>query len=152
MHYTVAQAARLSGCRIAQLRYWARTELVVPTGTSETGSQPRYSFRDLVALRVMHTLLSAGVPTARARLAVTAVRDAGLDLTGLRIVTDGRQVWACHDDGEILDALRQGQLALFVGVDRVADELNAAVVAFGDERAAFVEQLVAPEHGATRVS
>jgi DNA-binding transcriptional MerR regulator len=145
--YTVAQAARLSGCTVAQLRYWSRSDLVVPSG-----EQSRYSFRDLVALRVMHTLLSAGVPTARARLAVTAVRDAGLDLAGLRIVTDGRRVWACHDDGEILDALRQGQLALFVGVDRVADELNAAVLAFGSERAAFVEQLVTPEVATFRVS
>ncbi len=78
----------------------------MPTGQSETGSQPRYSFRDLVALRVMHTLLSAGVPTARARLAVTAVRDAGLDLSGLRIVTDGRQVWASYllsEDGRTAD-------------------------------------------------
>jgi len=143
VHYTVAQAARLSGCTITQLRYWTRSELVVPSGPDR-----RYTFRDLVALRVMHALLSAGVPTARARLAVTAVRDAGLDLAGLRIVTDGRQVWACHDDGEILDALRHGQLALFVGVDRVADELNTAIVAFGAERAAFVEQLVTPAAGA----
>lgn len=117
-----------------------------------TGNQSQYSFRDLVALRVMHTLLSAGVPTARARLAVTAVRDAGLDLAGLRIVTDGRQVWACHDDGEILDALRKGQLALFVGVDQVADACNAAITAFGAERSAFVEQLVTPGSGASFAS
>ena len=139
MNFTAAQAARLTGCTTAQLRHWARTALVTP---SDAGN--RYAFRDLVALRVMHALLEAGVPTTRARLAVAAVRDAGLDLSGLRIITDGRHVWACHDDGEILDALRHGQLALFVGVDRVAAELDAEVMAFGAERAAFVEQLVAP--------
>ena len=45
----------------------------------------------------------------------------------LRLVTDGESVWACRDDGQILDALRHGQLALFVAVDRFADEVDAEV-------------------------
>jgi DNA-binding transcriptional MerR regulator len=134
--YTAAQAARLSGCTVSQLRYWSRTGLLPPT---ETGS--KYSFRDLVALRVVHSLLDAGLSSIRVRAAVRWVRESGDELSDLRLVTDGRNVWACRDDGQILDALRAGQLALFVAVDSLAAEVDAEVRAFDAERAAFVERI-----------
>ena len=89
------------------------------------------------------SMLDAGLPSPRIRVALDAVRDAGHDLSSLRLVTDGRHVWACHDDGQILDALRAGQLALFVSVDQVAADVDADVRAFSLERAEFVERLTA---------
>ena len=50
-------------------------------------------------------------------------------------------MFACRDDGQILDALSHGQLALFVAVDRFADEVDAEVRAFDSDRRAFVETL-----------
>ena len=137
MGFTAAQAARLSGCTVSQLRHWSRSGLV------DTGDDGSYDFRDLVALRIVRSMLDAGLPSIRVRAALAAVRDAGHDLTSLRLITDGRHVWACHDDGEILDALRAGQLALFVAVDQVAVDVDADVRAFSRERAAFVEGLTA---------
>jgi DNA-binding transcriptional MerR regulator len=134
--YTAAQAARLAGCTVSQLRYWSRSDLVVPT--AEGGG---YAFRDLVALRVVRSLLDAGLSSKRVHAALHWVRNSGDDLASLRIVTDGRSVWACHDDGQILDALHAGQLALFVAVDRVAADVDADVRAFDAERAEFVERL-----------
>jgi hypothetical protein len=54
-------------------------------------------------------------------------------------------VWACRDDGQILDALRAGQLALFVSVDHFVESVEADVRAFDAERSAFVADLVARE-------
>ena len=136
MGYSAAQAAKLAGCTVSQLRYWSRSHLVAPT--AEGGG---YSFRDLVALRVVRSLLDAGLSSARVHAALRWVRESGDDLASLRLVTDGRTVWACHDDGQILDALRAGQLALFVAVDRVVADVDAEVRAFDAERSAFVEQL-----------
>ncbi len=136
MGFTAAQAARLSGCTVSQLRHWARSGLVAPGAPDAT-----YGFRDLVALRVVRSMLDAGLPSARVRVALAAVRDAGSDLSSLRLITDGRNVWACHDDGQILDALRAGQLALFVAVDQVAADVDADVRAFSRERAEFVDGL-----------
>ena len=136
MGYTSAQAARLTGCTVSQLRYWARGGLVPPTAVGGG-----YTFRDLVALRVVRSLLDAGLSSTRVHAAVRWVRESGDDLASLRIVTDGRNVWACHDDGQILDALHAGQLALFVAVDRVAADVDADVRAFDAERADFVHHL-----------
>ena len=106
-----------------------------------------YSFRDLVALRVVRSLLDAGLASSRVRTAVRWLRESGEELSSLRLVTDGRHVWACHDDGQILDALRAGQLALFVAVDKVAAQVAADVRTFSAERAEFVERLVQPNSG-----
>ncbi len=141
--FTAPQAARLSGCSLAQLDYWERSGLVV--SRSEAADGP-YSFRDLVALRMVRSLLDAGVPLARIRRAVATLLDAGEDIAGLRVVTDGDHVWACRDDGQILDALRQGQLALFVAVDQIAADVDAEVRAFSQDRQTFVDELRRRDH------
>jgi DNA-binding transcriptional MerR regulator len=141
--FTALQAARLSGCTQAQLDYWERCGLVV----RRAGGSGPYAFRDLVALRMVRSLLDAGLPLAdpagRGRLL-----QAGEDVVGLRMVTDGERVWACRDDGQILDALRHGQLALFVAVDKMAAELEAEVREFSRDRQSFVDVLRHDDHPA----
>lgn len=152
--FTVPQAARLSGCTVAQLDHWRRTGLVGPAPDSDdpdTGARDtdRYTFRDLVALRMVRSLLDAGLAPARIRRAVAELTRGGDDITELRLVTDGVQVWACRDDGQILDALRHGQLALFVAVDRLAADVEADVRQFSGERQSFVDDLRRrPDHPA----
>jgi DNA-binding transcriptional MerR regulator len=142
VNYSTVQAARLTGCSASQLRHWARNGLVEPSGDGG------YEFGDLVALRVVRSLLDAGLPSARVRAAVTALRDAGEgDLPSLRLVTDGRTVFVCYDDGQILDALRHGQLAFFVAVDQLSKEVDAEVKAFEHDRDEFVEGLRRPAEG-----
>jgi DNA-binding transcriptional MerR regulator len=135
VRHTAQQAARLTGCSRSQVEYWARTGLVRPDAAGT------YGFRDLVALRVVGSLLEAGLAPSRVRRALRELVESGDDVAGLQIVTDGERVWACREDGEILEALRSGQMALFVAVDRVAAAVDAEVRAFDAERRAFVEQL-----------
>lgn len=144
MSFTALQAARLSGCTQAQLDYWERCGLVV----RRTGDAGPYAFRDLVALRMVRSLLDAGLPLARIRRAVGELLQAGEEVAGLRMVTDGEHVWACRDDGQILDALRHGQLALFVAVDRMAAEVEAEVREFSRDRQSFVDRLRRSDHPA----
>ena len=79
---------------------------------------------------------------------MAAIIDAGDDIAGLRMVTDGEHVWACRDDGQILDALRHGQLALFVAVDQMAADVDAEVRAFSQDRQTFVDRLRGSDHPA----
>jgi DNA-binding transcriptional MerR regulator len=140
MGYTALQAARFSGCSTAQVDAWRRIGLVVPDATDPAGP---YSFRDLVALRMVGSLLDAGLPMPRIKRAVAELVRTGDDIAGLRLVTDGDAVWACRDEGLILYALSHGQLALFVAVVRFADEVEAEVRDFDADRSAFVATLSA---------
>ena len=139
MTFAPLPTARLAGCTAEQLEYWARHGVVTP------GADGAYSFRDLVALRMIHSLLDAGVPLRRVRSAVQTLLDHGDDLAGLRLVADGERVYACHDDGEILDALKHGQLALFVAVDRIVADVEADVAGFDRDRQSFVDELRAAD-------
>ena len=121
---------------MAQVETWRRIGLVTPDARTNT-----YRFADLVALRMVSSLLAEGVPMARIRRAVRELLAAGEDLGTLSLTSDGDTVLACRDDGQILDVLRRGQLVLFVPVERIADDVEAEVRAFDAERRAFVAGL-----------
>ena len=133
--FTAAQAARLTGCTPARLEAWRRIGLVGPA------MNDGYGFRDLVALRMVESLLEDGVAMGRIRRTVAALLAAGEDISSLSLVSEGETVLACRDDGQVLDALRHGQLVLFVSVGRLAGEVEAEVRAFDAERRAFVAGL-----------
>jgi DNA-binding transcriptional MerR regulator len=135
--FTAAQAAQLTDCSLSQLSSWERLGLVVPP----PGRTHPYTFQDLVALRVVASLLDAGIALARIRPAVQYLVESGEDVAALSLVTDGDTVWACRDDSQILDALRHGRLALFVGLDRITADVEAEVRAFDAERQEFVDGL-----------
>lgn len=57
--FTIEQVSRLTSISVRQLVYWDRTEFYSPRFRAERGRQPFgrvYSFRDLVALRVISLL------------------------------------------------------------------------------------------------
>ena len=74
--FTAAQAARLTGCSLSQLSSWERLGLVVPPA----GRTHPYTFQDLVALRVVASLLDAGLSLARIRRAVRYLVESGEDV------------------------------------------------------------------------
>jgi DNA-binding transcriptional MerR regulator len=129
------QAARVTNCSRSQLDSWNRAGLIRPAPGPDG---PRYGFRDLIAARVVAALLDAGLSLARVRRAVHHLTESGDELPGLRLLTDGDRVWACRNDGEILDALRGGQLVLFVDIDQFVGDVRARVLAFDTERNAFL--------------
>lgn len=151
--FTSLQAGRFTGCTGNQLRYWDKIGLVKPS-TQPTGGRPGvrrlYSFRDLLALKVVKSLLDGGMSLQRVRRAFEYLRDnAGLDehLSSTKLVTDGQSIFkVCNNDGEILDALRQGQMTFFVAIDRLAAGVSENVAEFTRDRDQFVKVLRAAEH------
>ena len=104
-----------------------------------------YSFRDLVALKVVKSLLDGGMSLQRVRRAYEYLRKkAGLDqhLSSVKLITDGQSIFrVAKDDGEILDALRQGQMAFFLAIDEITRNLDQGVAEFLRDREEFVETL-----------
>jgi DNA-binding transcriptional MerR regulator len=104
-----------------------------------------YSFRDLVALRVVKSLLDGGMSLQRVRRAWDYLnRKAQLDhhLAEVQLVTDGRSIFkVVRREGEVLDALRQGQMAFFVAIDEVARQIADSVAEFRRDRDQFIRAL-----------
>lgn len=146
--FTAEQACRLSNCTHHQLRYWDRVGLVSPS-VQTTGGRPGvrrlYSFRDLVALRVVRSLLDNGMSLQRVRRAWDYLRREGdmeNHLSDVKLVTDGHSIFTISsDDGELMDALREGQLAFFVAIDEIAREVEDDVSHFELDRDKFLSML-----------
>ena len=62
-NFSGKKAAEIVGITYRQLDYWARTDLVRPSVTDATGSGSRrlYSYRDLLELKVIKSLLDNGI-------------------------------------------------------------------------------------------
>ena len=124
-------------------------------GTGGRPGVPRlYAFRDLVALRVVKSLLDGGMSLQRVRRSWEFLnRKAGLDrhLSEVKLVTDGQSIFKiCRRDGEVMDALREGQMAFFVAIDDIATGVETNVRQFEEDREKFVRALrEAAAHTAT---
>ncbi|HET8738272.1 MAG TPA: helix-turn-helix domain-containing protein [Acidimicrobiia bacterium] len=146
--FTAEQACRLSNCTHHQLRYWDKVGLVKPS-VQDTGGRPGvrrlYSFRDLVALRVVRGLLDNGMSLQRVRRAWDYLRREGnMDnhLSDVKLVTDGQTIFRIsRDEGELMDALREGQLAFFVAIGDIAREVEEDVTRFELDRDKFLSML-----------
>src|SRR4051812_2546441 len=71
------KTAEVVGISYRQLDYWARTDLVTPSLAEARGSGSRrlYSYRDLLELKVIKTLLDAGLKLESVRQVFTYMRE-----------------------------------------------------------------------------
>jgi DNA-binding transcriptional MerR regulator len=134
------QVCTLVGITYRQLDYWARTGLLRPSITDATGSgsQRRYSYSDVLELKVIKRLLDAGLKLQQARQAVECLRgDLGVDLASAQLVLAGTRSVLAQSDGEIVDLLAGGQGVFnILPLSGVVSELDAAIVEITAEAAA----------------
>jgi DNA-binding transcriptional MerR regulator len=106
------QACEIVGISYRQLDYWDRQGVVSPTlaPAHGSGSQRRYSYRDLVRLRVVKSILDAGVRLKNARKAIEYLReDQGTDWqTASIVLAEGTSILA-RDGDALIDLVRHGQ-------------------------------------------
>jgi DNA-binding transcriptional MerR regulator len=125
------RAAEIVGITYRQLDYWARTDLVRPSLADANGSGSRrsYSYRDLLELKVIKSLLDAGIRLESVREAFTYLRDhLGEDVTTANLVIRGSSVLVSTDE-ELVDVVRRGQGVLnILPLGGVKDEVDAAIV------------------------
>ncbi len=129
------QVCAIVGITYRQLDYWARTDLLRPSISEARGSgtQRRYSYRDLLELKVIKRLLDAGVSLQSARRALEVLRDSGGDVASANLVLNGAQSVLARSGEEIIDLLKGGQGVLnIVPLAGVVEELEAAIHDLGE--------------------
>lgn len=126
------QVCEIVGITYRQLDYWARTDLLKPSISEARGSgtQRRYSYRDLLDLKVIKRLLDAGVSLKSARRAIVCLREGlGEELATANLVLNGEGSVLARTGDEIIDLLRGGQGVLnIVPLAGVVEELDSAIL------------------------
>jgi DNA-binding transcriptional MerR regulator len=129
--FSGTQAADIVGITYRRLDYWARTDLVRPSGTDATGSgsRRRYTYRDLLELKVIKKLLDAGIKLESIRDVFAYMREhVDTDIGSAHLVISGSSVVLC-DGNELIDVLRHGQGVLNVlPMSGVRDEVDRQII------------------------
>jgi DNA-binding transcriptional MerR regulator len=138
------RAAEIVGISYRQLDYWARTDLVRPSLSDDNDdTRARFSYRDLIELKLVKTLLDHGIKLESIRAAFDYLRDElEGDLPSARLVIAGRSAVLVRENEDLMDVVNrysgQGVFNLnLIDLDGVRDEIDAAL----DESGEF-----APDH------
>ncbi|RMH80076.1 MAG: MerR family transcriptional regulator [Actinomyces sp.] len=137
--FSGSTAARIVGISYRQLDYWARTDLVRPSLAEArgSGSRRRYAYTDLVELKIVKSLLDAGMALPKVRKVFTYLRERlGADVRAANLVIDGNTPILVTDDDELIDVLRAGQGVLnILPLGSVTEEVDRAITELGHTRA-----------------
>jgi DNA-binding transcriptional MerR regulator len=138
--FSGTQACDIVGITYRQLDYWARTQLVRPDVHEATGSGSRrhYSYRNLLELRVVKSLLDAGIKLESVREVFNYLgQQEQADITSAHLVISGSSVILCQGD-DLIDVVRRGQGVLnLLPLAQVKDQVD-------DQLIALYPQLVEP--------
>ena len=132
--YSGKRAAEIVNISYRQLDYWARTDLIRPSlaDAQGSGSRRRYSYRDLIELKLVKMLLDAGHRLENIREAFQYIRDQlGEDISSSKLVLAGNSAVLVRDD-DLVDVFAQykGQGVLNLNVldlEGVKEEVDSAV-------------------------
>ena len=130
--FSGTKAATIVGITYRQLDYWARTDLIRPSLTDAAGSGSRrlYSYRDLLELRVIKSLLDAGIKLESVRTAFEYLRThLGTDIASAHLVISGSDVILC-DGEQLIDVMRRGGQGVLnvLAIGGVKDGLDSTIV------------------------
>ncbi len=130
--YSGKRAAAVVGITYRQLDYWARTDLVRPSLSDArgSGSRRRYSYKDLVELKVIKTLLDAGIRLETVREVFAFLKtQLGEDVASANLVINGATSVVTRSGEELVDLVRKGQGVLNVlPLAGIKNEVDAKIV------------------------
>ncbi len=130
--FSGTKAATIVGITYRQLDYWARTDLIRPSLTDAAGSGSRrlYSYRDLLELRVIKSLLDAGIKLESVRTAFEYLRThLETDIASAHLVISGSDVILC-DGEQLIDVMRRGGQGVLnvLAIGGVKDGLDSTII------------------------
>ena len=130
--FSSKRTAEIAGITYRQLDYWARRDIVRPSLTKASGSGSRrlYSYRDLLELRGIKTLIDSGIKLQQVRKGLDYLRDQlGEDVTTASLVISGTNSIVVNTEGELIELLQNGQGVLNVlPLGSVKDTVDASIV------------------------
>ena len=130
--YSGKKTAEIVGISYRQLDYWARTDLIRPslTDAAGSGSRRKYSYRNLLELKVVKNLLDSGIRLEQVREIFAYLQDElGEDIATANLVVNGSQPTLVRSGEEVIDLLQSGQGVLnILPLSGVVDELDEKII------------------------
>jgi len=109
--FSGTQTAKIVGITYRQLDYWARTDLIRPSVAEAAGSGSRrqYSYRDLLELRMIKSLLDSGIKLESVRDVFKNLRETvGDDIASANIVISGKSSVVLQTSDQLIELMSRG--------------------------------------------
>lgn len=135
--YSTKRASDIIGVTYRQVDYWARTNLVTPDIEAEgSGSRRAYSYRNLLELRVVKSLLDAGFKLESVRKAFEYLRDElEQDPSEANLVICGSESIVVKSGKQLIDLISTGQSVMnIVPLAGLKRQVDAKIVELYPER------------------
>lgn len=131
--YSVKRAAYLSDMTTAMVNYLCRYDLVTPSIGSKRGrgTSRKYSYCDLVLLRVISKLLANGISVLKLKKSLKALRgrsaNARLLLKERYVVTNGFDIYFQNES--VIEMLESGQMvfAFVLELQKIREEVDISI-------------------------
>lgn len=132
MSFSGKKATEIVGISYRQLDYWTRTELISPSiqKGEGSGSRRRYSYKDLLELRVIKNLIDGGIKVEKIRKIFEYLKEnLDQDVTKVNLVISGNKTVLVKSGDELIDILQKGQGVLnILPLATVKEEIDSAIV------------------------
>lgn len=129
--FSGTQAAKVVGITYRQLDYWARTDLFRPSlsGASGTGARRRYSYTDLLELRLISNILEAGMKLEQVRAIVDRLRALPVQFTNdTYVIVDGSNVTLAQGDDAFNELKDASRVANVIPLGSIKDQVDAQLI------------------------
>ena len=132
MSFSGKKVTEIVGISYRQLDYWTRTELISPSieKGEGSGSRRRYSYKDLLEIRVIKNLIDGGIKVEKIREIFEYLKEnLDQDVTKVNLVISGNKTVLVKSGDELIDILQKGQGVLnILPLATVKEEVDSAIV------------------------
>ena len=132
MSFSGKKVTEIVGISYRQLDYWTRTELISPSieKGEGSGSRRRYSYKDLLELRVIKNHIDGGKKVEKLRENYEYLKEnLDQDVTKVNLVISGNKTVLVKSGDELIDILQKGQGVLnILPLATVKEEVDSAIV------------------------
>ena len=131
--YTGPEVCKITGISYRQLDHWTTTKLITASVRNIKGSgfHRIYSFNDIVLVKLVKKLRSAGISLQKIRIAlknVNKILGKNSNISDVSIFSDGSCIYVLTDNDQMIDLLKKGQAVFGISLGPVHTETEAEIL------------------------
>ena len=131
--YTGPEVCKITGISYRQLDHWTTTKLITASVRNIKGSgfHRIYSFNDIVLVKLVKKLRSAGISLQKIRIAlknVNKILGKNSNISDVSIFSDVSSIYVLTDNDQMIDLLKKGQAVFGISLGPVHTETEAEIL------------------------
>ena len=138
--FTGPEVCKITGISYRQLDHWTTTKLIKASVRNIKGSgfHRIYSFNDIVLVKLVKKLRSAGISLQKIRIAlknVNKILGKNSNISDVSIFSDGSSIYVLTDNDQMIDLLKKGQAVFGISLGPVHTETEAEILSLYPDKA-----------------